>query len=260
MSNHRYHQAKSTTVIFEKHIAYFAKDPYHQLSRVRREIALNRQMDELLSYLAMHEPEMIRKVLSIRNENARANIRMRNHIRKVIGEKNWRKFLDYYSHYSRTGKRIEIKENASHIATPPPFPKLSHVLDDDTTAHIFSFLDNKSLYEASKVSREYRDALVPRQRFVTMQGFRSLRSFLQMNFSGMVCFDAAQSNLVTDELIQILSLDRRSYPNLERVNTDGCNNVFYRGLALFRRNMGPRFESWEDDLYEEIDKYLENSK
>jgi hypothetical protein len=33
------------------------------------------------------------------------------------------------------------------------------------------------MYEASKVSRSFRDALIPRQKKVTMAGFRSFESF-----------------------------------------------------------------------------------
>jgi hypothetical protein len=59
------------------------------------------------------------------------------------------------------------------------------------------------MYEASKASREFRDALVPRQKNVTMAGFSSFESFRQMNVIGMEYFETGRrKNSVTDDIIK----------------------------------------------------------
>jgi len=71
----------------------------------------------------------------------------------MIGETHWRCYLDFYSHYRKNcGERIKIEPTEAHRAAPPPLPTLSKVLNADVTNVIFSFLNDKSTYEASKVS------------------------------------------------------------------------------------------------------------
>lgn len=227
-----------------------AKEYYDQYQRKQREKTISDQMDELMRYLAMHEPEMLRAAQRVRRQHKHANIAMRNHLRKTIGEKHWRRYLDYYDNFSRTKRRIKVELTSAHTATPPPFPTLSNMLNDDVTTKIFSFLDGKAMYEASKVSRAFRDALVPRQRNVTFEGFKSFASFRRMNFMGMVYFTDGKSKFQMDDFIQTLSLDRRSYPNLERVFVRNCYGA---GLRQYEDNMGPRFESIVDRFYADDD-------
>jgi hypothetical protein len=202
------------------------------------------RMEELMRYLAIHDPEMLRHARRVQGQYERPSNRMRRHLRKTIGETHWRRFLEYYSHFlNHSGKRIKIKETKAHTPMPPPpFPTLSEVLDADVTQTIFSFLDDKSVYEASKVSREFRDAFIPRQRNVTICGFKSLDSFRQMNFVGMEFFSGWNSNMVTDDFLLEIASNRISYPNLARANIEGCQNVTSKGEGEFLADLGPRIE------------------
>jgi hypothetical protein len=85
------------------------------------------------------------------------------------------------------------------------------------TTIIFEFIDDKSMNEASKVSRSFRDALIPRQKKVTMAGFRSFESFRQMIFLGMEFFHAHYRDTVTDHALANIASNIVSYPNLSIV-------------------------------------------
>jgi len=201
------------------------------------------QMKELMKYLAIHEPGILYRVEHVARQYDVPGNTMRRHVRKTIGETHWRRFLDYYSHFKRNaGERIKVELKEYHTMAPPPFPKLSEALDDDVTAVVFSFLDGKSMYTASQVSRSFRDALIPRQRNVTMAGFPSLEAFRRFNFLGMEYFSGGRRYLITDEVLSFIAGDYRSYPNLSRINVGYCKNLTRSGEGQCQVAMGPRLE------------------
>jgi hypothetical protein len=126
-------------------------------------------------------------------------------IRKMIGEAHWRLYLEYRKQFWQhvaIGPRYSSATLIS-LFLCLPFPTLSPKLDEHVTSYIFSFRSGKDMYEASKASREFRDALVPRQKNVTMAGFSSFESFRQMNVIGMEYFETGRrKNSVTDDIIK----------------------------------------------------------
>jgi len=194
-----------------------------------------------MHYLAIHDQEMLWRAMRVRRQYTNPTCDMRRHIRKTIGETHWRRYLDFYRHYRKNRReRIKIEPTEVHSAAPPPLPTLSKVLNADVTSAIFSFLDGKSMYEASKVSRSFRDALVPRQRNVTMAGFPSVKAFRRMNFKGMEYFSGGRSDLITDDVLSMIADDHVSYPKLERVEAGHCRNLTLDGECDVA--LGPRLE------------------
>lgn len=166
-------------------------------------------------------------------------------IRKVIGEAHWTVFLEYYRQFCRNrGVRTKIQVMESDCTIPPPFPTLSAKLDEHVTAAIFGFLDGKDMYEASKVSIGFRDALIPRQKNVTIAGFSSFESFREMNFVGMEYFTASESPLMTDYVASVIANDYESYPYLSRACLTFCRNLTCTGETTFVEAMGPRLEKF----------------
>jgi hypothetical protein len=225
--------------------------------------AIHRQLRILHSYLEAHDPKMLVKVVKLMQRhlayptraemskfyrNKTLDLRQipsketRRLIRKMIGEAHWRLYLEYHKQYLKyLGDRTKIQLSDVIVPLPPPFPTLSLKLDDHVTPYIFSFLSGKDMYEASKVSREFRDALIPRQKNVTMAGFSSFESFRQMNFIGMEYFEAGRENsIVTDDIILLMANDIESYPNLSRA----CLNTYisHEGYFAFETELGPRLE------------------
>jgi hypothetical protein len=120
-------------------------------------------------------------------------------IRKMIGEAHWRLYLEYRNQF---WQQVAIGPRYSSATLISLFPTLSPKLDEHVTSYIFSFRSGKDMYEASKASREFRDALVPRQKNVTMARFSSFGSFRQMDVIGMEYFETGRKNSVTDDIIK----------------------------------------------------------
>ena len=230
---------------------------------------IHRQLRILLNYLEANDPKMLLKVVKLmqRHQAYPTREEMRKHfrnktldpkqmqskesrrlIRKLIGETHWRFYLEYHKQYwqhrcDRTKIQLPVDSDLA-LPLPPPFPTLSLKLDENVTSYIFSFLSGKDMYEASKVSRSFRDALIPRQKNVTMAGFSSFESFRQMNFIGMEYFASGKDNdIVTDDIVSLMANDIMSYPNLSRVSFGKrCLNLSMRGAIRFEIFMGPRLE------------------
>lgn len=201
----------------------------------------------LMRYLALHAPDLHRIALRIKSQYEVHSITMKRHLRKTIGESHWRRFIDFdrLPREQKLFKKVVIAPTAAHIAAPPPFPTLSPLLDKDVTSVVFSFLDGKSMHEASKVSRSFRDALIPRQRNATFSGFSSLESFQQFNFLGMEYFSGGGSSLLTKDVLDVLVDNPALYPNLASVNTEGCyslSNIIDDAERDFKWRMGPRLD------------------
>ena len=170
-------------------------------------------------------------------------------IRKMIGEAHWRFFLEYHKQYwqhgcDRTKIQLPVDSDLA-VPLPPPFPTLSLKLDENVTSYIFSFLSGKDMYEASKVSRSFRDALIPRQKNVSIAGFSSFESFRQMNFIGMEYFATGRdSDIVTDDIVSLMANDIESYPNLSRVSFGThCRYLTTAGKHRFEAQLGPRLDA-----------------
>jgi len=80
-------------------------------------------------------------------------------------------------HCMNKGQKVPL-----HI---PQWPSLSEGLSEDVTAHIFSFLDEVSINVASKVSRTFHEALLPRERQFCLRGFQSFEVFELKNYVGI---------------------------------------------------------------------------
>lgn len=220
----------------------------YRTNRRQKELRIGFQMKELMKYLAIHDPEMLCRAEHVAQQYHYPGNTMRRHLRKTIGECHWRRYLDYYNHFEwneRERIRIELKDY--HTMAPPPFPKLSKALDDDVTTVIFSFLDGYSMYTASQVSRSFRDALIPRQRNVTMAGFPSLEAFRRFNFLGMEYFSGGRRHLITDEVLCFIAGDYRSYPNLSSIDVNFCKSLTGYGEIECQMVMGPRLERLSGD-------------
>jgi hypothetical protein len=213
-----------------------------------RENLIGAHVELLMRYLALYAPDIHCIALRIKSGYEAPSILMKKHLRKAIGEIHWRRFIDF-DRLSREEKlfsdKVVIAQSAAHVAAPPPFPTLSPLFDKDVTLVVFSFLDGKSMYEASKVSRSFRDALIPRQRNVTFSGFSSLESFREFNFLGMEYFSGGRSSLLTKEVLDVLVDNPALYPNLARVNTEGCYSlsvIVHDAEREFKNRMGPRLD------------------
>jgi hypothetical protein len=231
---------------------------------IRNRYKVHKQLKILFHYLEKNDPKMLLKVLKMMREHAyptfcemiklhsdrtleprrmasKDTIRL---VRKMIGEAHWRFYLEYHKQFwEHRGDRTKIQLGDSDLVVPlpPPFPSLSLKLDENVTSYIFSFLSGKDMYEASKVSREFRDALIPRQKNVTMAGFSSFESFRQMNFIGMEYFETGRENsIVTDDIILSLANDIESYPNLSRAFLETYTSAY--GEFGFEIQLGPRLE------------------
>jgi hypothetical protein len=228
------------------------------------------QLEILYEYLERNDPKMLLKVLKMMQRHGYRSYReMRklyrattldvNHmpsrdtrrlVRKMIGEAHWRLYLEYYKQYSYygDGTKIQLGDSDFVVPLPPPFPTLSLKLDEHVTSYIFSFLGGKDMYEASKVSREFRDALVPRQKNVTMAGFSSFESFRQMNFIGMEYFETGRENsIVTGDILLLMANDIESYPNLSRAFLETYTSS--GGELGFERELGPRLEKMRSCIF-----------
>jgi len=124
----------------------------------------------------------------------------------------------------------------------PPLPLPSEVaplLDADVTSHILDFLDDFSFMRASAVSRAFRDAIIPRQRNVTISGFPSYERMKQLDFSGAVFFSGRLCELVTNDVLADLAT---SFPRLKRVDLSGCRKISVTGVRSLVEGMGTRLE------------------
>ena len=222
-------------------------DPFlhlQELQKRRRERKIGGQIRLLLLYIEDHDPEMLQKALHVKGKYTEHSIEMKRDLRKTIGEVHWRRYIDYYNHYRKTGERITIKPAEARSAVhPPPLPTISDALDADVTEVIFGFLDDKSIYEATKVSSSFRDALIPGQRNVTLAGFPSFEAFRRMNFLGMEYFSGEGNNLLTDSNLGIVAGDHISYPNLAVLNISHGLNVSSSGELNCHIVMGPRLDT-----------------
>jgi hypothetical protein len=229
-------------------------------------LRVRNQLKILLKYLEEHDPKMLLKVVKMMRKYSYLSQgeivnRLRNNtleprhmpsketrrlIRKMIGETHWTLYLEYYKQYLKPrGDRtkIELTESDIVVPLPPPFPTLSMQLDEHVTSHIFGYLSGKDMYEASKVSREFRDSLIPRQKNVTTTGFSSFESFRQMNFIGMESFAIGESSILTNENACVIASDQESYPNLSRASLlSSCCYLLGGGEMLFMKALGPRLE------------------
>ena len=125
----------------------------------------------------------------------------------------------------------------------PLWPLLSDLLDQDTTSHIFSFLDDFSFETVTKVSKEFYHALVPRQRRVNLSGCSSFGIVGLLNFVGAEYFSGREnSDLVTDtELLFLAS----SQPRLAHVDLGGCKYISMHNTIKLLSALGPRLKSLE---------------
>lgn len=214
----------------------------------RKERTIQREMEELIKYLTREDPYLVQHVYHAMRSFDRPCIDMRKRVRKTIGEKQWKKYLQNRSMYVKDISRIHVEDaSAEKPSLPiPPYPCLSSALDGDVTTIIFDFLDEKSKYEASKVSREFRDALIPRQKVVTLDGFRSFESFRQLNFVGMESFVCMGGPLETNDLLDILANDRVAYPNLARMDIRKFSKTMSLSAAeVFINEMSPRLRDYK---------------
>jgi hypothetical protein len=92
-----------------------------------------------------------------------------------MGELHWIMYLEYYKFSCCSGAKPDrIPKStltAQSLCLQIPDSFNNSLLDEHVTTIIFDFLDAKSMYEASKLSRSFRDALIPRQKKVTMAGW-----------------------------------------------------------------------------------------
>ena len=229
--------------------------------------SIQEQLKILYHYLEENDPKMLLKVLKMMRRQLYPSSRemikafrnktlepshmpgkeTRRLVRKMIGETHWRLYLEYHKQYCQhrgDRNKIQLPDSDLVVRLPPPFPTLSLKLDENVTSYIFSFLSGKDMYEASKVSRSFRDALIPRQKNVTIAGFSSFESFRQMNFIGMEYFETGRdSPIVTDDIISLMANDIESYPNLSRVSFGVyCQYLTMDGEIRFKRELGPRLE------------------
>lgn len=213
----------------------------HETGKARR---IGFQVNELINYLALHAPEMLGHARRIEKEFKHPGNRMKRQLRKLIGEKHWRRYLDYYSHLFDTGERIKIQDQAKKQTTTAilPYPTISKTLNNDVHSIIFSFLDDKSMYEASKVSRAFRDALIPRQRNVSLAGFTSIEAFQRMNFVGVEYLSCTGCKWLTDEALASIAGDYNAYPSLARLSIRGCRTLDDVHELEIVYAMGPRLE------------------
>lgn len=228
-----------------------------------RGVVVEKQMGMLLEYLKEEDPHLVERVNHIIESYDCYCIGMRNSVRKIVGAELWEGFYMYYrfrlesikkhrlfkEFCARQEQRIQLlRENPKDAPTIPPFPQLSSILNEDVTEIIFGFVDPKSMYEASKVSRKFRDALIPRQRNVTIAGFPSFEAFRRMNFASMELFVCLGSPLETSELLCVLANDCASYPNFTRLHVrcglqsprDDEQEISENALRLFRIEMRSR--------------------
>ena len=130
----------------------------------------------------------------------------------------------------------------------PKWPTLSETLDQDVTAHIFSFLDDESFCTATQVSRSFRTKLIPRQRKVRLGGFLSFEDFAMKTFDSVVFFSARNCARLEDGCLQVLAAD---YPNLAHVDFSGCKKVSSDGICRFVHDMGHRLKGLAMDSLRE---------
>jgi len=146
------------------------------------------------------------------------------------------------SYTMTTARPTKRARTAGPPTSPPSLPlpsNLNVVLDSDVTSHILSFLDGPSFVAAAAVSRAFRDAIIPRQRNVTISSFLSYESMKQMNFSGASFFSGRDSSLVTNQVLADLS---ECFPNLKSVDLSGCENINLNGIKQLMKGLGSRLE------------------
>lgn len=241
-----------------------AEEPVLSTPVTLKEVHLSMHLQVLFGYLQHHDKKMLARVMRVYQRHSFPYLGSRfgkketmREVRKTMGEAHWIVFLDYYKHCMlhletcESGQLLawfdtnpRLMDSPVAVPLPPPFPRLSTMLDDNVTAAIFGFLDGKSVYEASKVSRAFRDALIPRQKNVTMSGFSSFQSFRRMNFIGMEFLDVGDS-FITDNDLEVIANDREAYPNLSRASLSRCKHVTRCGEDDFVDIMGPRLEKLE---------------
>lgn len=129
---------------------------------------------------------------------------------------------------------------SSALSPPLPLPsKEAPILDTYMANFILEFLDGDSFVTATAVSKAFRDALIPRQRNVSMNGFPSYESMKQMGFTGAVFFSGRDSNLVTNDVLADLAT---SFPRLASVDLSGCEIINLKGIKRLVERLGPRLE------------------
>lgn len=144
----------------------------------------------------------------------------------------------------RRSKRARLVGPEAASSGPPPLPlptEQSSLLDSDVSGHILSFLDPDSFLAASAVSRAFRDAIIPRQRNVSIAGFHSYESMKSMNFSGAVYFSGGDSDLVINDVLKDLA---GSFPSLKSVDINACRNINVNGVRSLVKAMGSRLETF----------------
>lgn len=123
----------------------------------------------------------------------------------------------------------------------PLWPLLSDLLDQDTTSHIFSFLDDRSFEAVTKVSKEFYRSLIPRQKRVNLSGCSSFGISSLWNFVGAITFSGREnSDLVTGEELAFIA---RSQPRLAHVDLHGCKNICVSSTIGLLDALGPRLKS-----------------
>lgn len=138
-------------------------------------------------------------------------------------------------------ERLTSKMNRTHVPPPLPIPsKERPALDTDVTAYILDFLDPVSFITSAGVSKAFRDAVIPRQRNVSLGCFHSYESMKKMGFTGAVFFSGRLCNLVTNDVLADLPV---SFPNLARVDLSGCRNITSRGVKSLIDGLGNRLEA-----------------
>jgi len=218
---------------------------YMPVVQVLRERRYSAQNILLMKYLAAHDPDMLQKAERVIRQFERPCLQLKQLLRQTIGETHWRHYIEYHRHRGEDTPPKCLTPPA--VPSPPPYPTLSNALDSDVTGIIFSFLDGKSMYEASKVCRSFRDALIPRQRNVTITGFPSFEAFRRMNFIGMEFFSGRKSDLVTDDVLHTIANDCSSYLKLVHVDVMHCVNTTRNGEAKLWEDMGPRIDRFRSN-------------
>lgn len=143
---------------------------------------------------------------------------------------------------SRTAEVPVFAQSLDDALPPLPLPSQSlPILDADVTHIITSFLDGESFITATAVSRAFRNALIPRQRQVSISRFHSYESMKQMNFSGATFFSGRDSLLVTNKVLADLA---ESFPRLNSVDLSGCPNINVNGIKMLVKGLGPRLRSF----------------
>lgn len=190
---------------------------------------ISRGINSLLETIETTAPERLAAAKAIILCHGNDTMNTTRRLREIIDE----------MHCVKQGKRAPL-----HLI--PHWPTLSEALNENVTANIFSFLDDESFNIATKVSRSFHEALIPRQRKVFLSSFPSFENFVMKVFAGMVSFSGRNSDLLTDAGLHMLA---SYFPKLTRIDISGCRNITLDGVIRLVVEMGPRLKGLTMDCF-----------